>query len=222
MQLNTNLSERLAINTAEMEWLDSPSPQVKRRPLERFASESGRATSVVSYAAGASFAEHAHPAGEEIMVLEGTFSDASGDYSAGSYLRNPPGSRHAPFSRDGCLLFVKLAQFQSDDLQTIAIDTRKAAWHPGLVAGLSVLPLAAHGTENTALVRWAPGTVFSAHRHYGGEEIFVLSGVFEDEHGHYPAGTWLRSPHLSQHRPFSRQGCTIFVKTGHLLPGPAL
>ena len=48
------------------------------------------------------------------------------------------------------------------------------------------------------------------------EEIFVIDGVFEDEHGRYPSGTWIRSPHMSLHQPFSKEGCTIFVKTGHL------
>ena len=54
---------------------------------------------------------------------------------------------------------------------------------------------------------------------YGGEEIYVVDGVFEDEHGRYPAGSWIRSPHMSLHQPFSKEGCTIFVKTGHLLEG---
>ena len=75
---------------------------------------------------------------------------------------------------------------------------------------------ARNGLGVTALVRWAPGTYFSPHRHYGGEEIFVIDGVFEDEHGRYPAGSWLRSPHMSMHKPFSVEGCTILVKTGHL------
>jgi anti-sigma factor ChrR (cupin superfamily) len=86
-----------------------------------------------------------------------------------------------------------------------------------MVPGLTVLPLSSFGTTSTALVRWAPGTYFNPHRHFGGEEIFVIDGVFEDEHGRYPQGTWLRSPHMSVHKPFSVEGCTIFVKTGHLL-----
>jgi anti-sigma factor ChrR (cupin superfamily) len=61
------------------------------------------------------------------------------------------------------------------------------------------------------------GTYFNPHRHFGGEEIFVVDGVFEDEHGRYPKGFWLRSPHMSAHKPFSVEGCTILVKTGHLL-----
>jgi len=79
-----------------------------------------------------------------------------------------------------------------------------------------VMPLSEFGATHTALVRWAPGTRFNPHRHYGGEEIYVLEGVFEDEFGRYPAGTWLRSPHLSAHQPFSREGCIILVKVGHL------
>jgi len=58
--------------------------------------------------------------------------------------------------------------------------------------------------------------VFNPHRHFGGEEILVLDGVFSDENGDYPKGTWLRSPHMSMHRPFSKEGCLIYVKTGHL------
>ena len=78
------------------------------------------------------------------------------------------------------------------------------------------MPLSTFDTTNTALVRWAPGTYFNPHRHFGGEEIFVVDGVFEDEHGRYPKGFWLRSPHMSAHKPFSVEGCTILVKTGHL------
>lgn len=79
-----------------------------------------------------------------------------------------------------------------------------------------MLPLHEFGAESCALVRWAPGTHFTAHTHWGGEEILVLEGVFSDEHGHYPEGTWLRSPHGSRHQPFSDEGCLIYVKTGHL------
>lgn len=96
------------------------------------------------------------------------------------------------------------------------IDTHTATWYQGLVPGLSMMPLSEYGTQHTALLRWAPHTFFNSHRHFRGEEIFVVKGVFEDEHGSYPAGSWIRSPHLSAHQPFSKEGCTILVKTGHL------
>jgi anti-sigma factor ChrR (cupin superfamily) len=81
----------------------------------------------------------------------------------------------------------------------------------GLVSGLQVLPLHSFGSEHVALVRWAPGTVFQPYGHPGGEEIVVLEGVFQDEHGSYPTGTWLRHPPGSVNRPWSETGCTILV-----------
>jgi hypothetical protein len=88
----------------------------------------------------------------------------------------------------------------------VVINHHTALWRQGMVPGLKVLPLHEFGTEHAALVRWAPGTRFTPHRHWGGEEILVLEGVFEDEHGRYPAGSWLRSPHGSMHAPFSEEG----------------
>ena len=68
----------------------------------------------------------------------------------------------------------------------------------------------------TSIVRYAPGSRFERHSHGGGEEILVLAGVFQDDQGSYPAGSWLRNPPGSVHRPWSEFGCTIWVKTGHL------
>ena len=217
--VRSNWTERCAVSTHDLPWIPSPVPGVERKLLERDGGEVARATSVVRYAPGAAFDSHVHGLGEEIWVLEGTFSDESGDHGPGTYLRNPPGSSHAPFSRTGCTLFVKLRYHHPQDDQQVVLDTRTAPWRPGLVPGLQVMPLHSFETQHTALVRWAPQTYFNPHRHHGGEEILVLQGTFSDEHGDYPAGSWLRSPHLSQHQPFSREGCLILVKVGHLLAG---
>ena len=214
--INADITQKLVIDQANLSWVDSPVPGVRRRLLEREGIESGRATSIVVYTPGSAFHHHTHQQGEEIVVLDGIFSDETGDYGPGSYLKNPPGSAHSPSSETGCTLFVKLRHLDPGDQQQVALNTRTAQWLPGLMPGLMVLPLSSFGTQSTAMVKWTPGTRFQPHRHFGGEEIFVLSGVFEDEHGRYPAGTWLRSPHLSVHQPFSVEGCTIFVKTGHL------
>jgi len=192
---------------------------VERQMLDRIGEEVARATSIVRYAPDARFSEHVHGGGEEFLVLAGSFHDASGDYLEGAYVRNPIGTAHAPWAGpDGAVLFVKLHQFVAADTQRVVIDTRAGKWCPGLVPGLTVLPLHEHGAEHVALVRWAPSTTFSPHRHWGGEEILVLEGVFEDEHGAYPSGSWLRSPHLSAHTPFTGPaGALIYVKTGHLV-----
>ena len=102
-------------------------------------------------------------------------------------------------------------------------ENASGGWLPGLVDGLTVMPLheyaSPRGAEHAALVRWAPDTHFNEHGHFGGEEIFVLEGEFHDEHGAYPAGSWIRSPHQSRHRPLTREPVAlIYMKTGHLLP----
>ncbi len=214
--LNMDRTLRCVIDTTSMEWESSPAPGVWRKKLEREAAESGDVTSVVLYDANTRFAEHGHPGGEEIFVLEGLFEDEHDRYPVGSYLRNPPGFRHAPMSSEGCMLFVKLNMFDRDDTVAVNINTNTTPWLPGSVDGLSVMPLHSHGIENTALVRWQPGTIFNRHTHPGGEEIYVINGTFEDEFGRYPQGTWLRNASYSSHRPFSDEGCTILVKVGHM------
>ncbi len=216
MKLNSDLTQRVVVQASSMMWVDSPASGIQRQLIERDGDEVARATSIVRYAPASAFAKHEHDLGEEILVLDGVFSDETGSYCPGTYIKNPPASSHAPSSASGCTLFVKLRHLDPEDNQRAVVDTRKATWYPGLVPGLSVLPLSEFGTQHTALVRWEPGTQFNYHRHYGGEEIYVLDGIFEDEFGRYPTGTWMRSPHLSAHRPFSNEGCTIFVKTGHL------
>lgn len=215
-QLNTDFSQRVVVHTFGLPWLPSPVAGVDRRLLERDGEELARATSVVRYAAGVQFSSHTHGLGEEFLVLDGVFEDEHGSYGPGTYVKNPPGSSHTPFTLDGVTIWVKLRHLDAADSLRVVVNTATAQWYPGMVSGLSVMPLSEYATQHTALVRWAPGTRFNRHRHFGGEEIFVVHGTFEDEHGRYPAGTWIRSPHLSEHQPFSLEGCTILVKTGHL------
>ncbi len=214
--INMDVSEKLVIHTASEDWQASPAKGVWRKPLEREAAETGLVTSIVKYEAGSRFSEHSHPLGEEIFVLEGVFSDEDGDYPAGTYIRNPPGSKHSPFSEQGCTLFVKLNQFDKKDLTTVRVDTLNTPWQPG-IGGLEVMPLHGFEEENVALVKWPKGERFQPHSHFGGEEILVLSGEFQDEYGQYPQYSWLRSPHMSKHFPFVEQETIIYVKTGHLL-----
>lgn len=215
LAFNLDFSKNLAINSTDLEWTVSPSEGVSRKQFEREAAESGRTTALVKFEAGARFDSHVHTAGEEIMVLEGVFSDENGDYPAGTYLRHPPGSHHSPYSKDGCIIFVKLDHFLVDDKHTIVIREDERKWAPGL-GNLKVVSLHNYLGEHTALVLWPEGEHFQPHTHYGGEEILVLDGVFSDEFGDYPKGSWIRNAHMSQHNPFSNEGALILVKVGHL------
>lgn len=213
--LNMNFTERLVINTNESDWQESPSPSVLRKPLEREAKESGHTTSIVMYKPDSSFKAHPHPNGEEIFVLDGIFSDEHGDYPAGTYIRNPAGTSHAPFSKNGCIIFVKLNQFDTRDTKQVNINTTTQPWLAG-IGGLQVIPLHEFEHEHVALVKWPANEKFQPHKHFGGEEILVLSGTFKDEHGSYPKHTWIRSPHMSEHHPYVTEETIILVKTGHL------
>lgn len=217
MRLNDDFSQRVVVRPQDYNWVASPAAGVDRMMLDRIGDEVARATTIVRFAPNSQFDAHTHGGGEEYLVLEGVFSDEHGDYGPGTYVRNPIGTSHTPhIGPEGATILVKLHQFDEADTEQKVIDTRNAAFLPGSRPGLSVLPLHAVEGENVALVRWAPGTKFADHAHWGGEEIFVIEGTFQDEHGDYPAGSWLRSPHMSRHNPWSDEGCLIYVKTGHL------
>lgn len=215
--LNMQFDQTVVINTAEMEWEASPMPGVWRKPLAREAAEHGHTTSVVRYDAGSAFSSHLHPKGEEILVLDGVFSDELGDYPAGTYIRNPPASGHSPFSEAGCVLLVKLDQFDPEDKETLRIDTNSDAWLPA-EGKLEIMPLYDFESESVAMIKWPPNARLRSHQHYGGEEVFVLSGTLCDEYGRYPAGTWMRNPHRSEHCPYVEEDTVIWIKTGHMLP----
>ena len=215
MMLNMQFDRRVMIDTNDRPWQPSPVSGVWRKPLAREEAERGHATSIVRYDPGASFPRHGHPLGEEILVLDGVFSDEHGNFGAGTYFRNPPGSSHAPFSNEGCVLLVKLHQFLPDDLAQVCIETPRADWLPG-EANLHVIPLHEFAAERVELVKWQAGARSRPCRHAGGEEIFVLSGELKDELGTYPTGTWLRNPPMSEHSRYAEQETVIWVKTGHL------
>lgn len=212
---NVDYKKNVVIPYSEDKWVDSPKKGVLRIPYERENKESGKVTSLVRYMPGSSFSSHGHPRGEEIFVLEGVFSDENGDYPAGTYLRNPPGSTHSPFSKEGCLIFVKLDQFFEGDDKQVVLKTNELPWRPGH-GNLKVMPLHEYEGAGTALVKWPKGEKFIPHKHFGGEEIFVISGEFKDEHGNYPKYTWMRSAHMSEHFPYVEEETIILVKTGHL------
>jgi anti-sigma factor ChrR (cupin superfamily) len=213
--LNMDFTQRVVIDTSTLPWQPSPKAGVWRKPLAREEAERGHATSVVRYDPGASFTGHNHPGGEEILVLDGTFSDETGDFTAGMYFRNPLGFRHAPFSNEGCLILVKLPQFQSNDDKRLAIQTREAQWHD-VQNGIRYQLLHKYKEEQVVLVELPVAAPGIPHSHPGGEEIYVVKGVIKDEFGTYPAGTWLRQPHGSSHCPSAVEDALLWVKSGHL------
>ncbi len=216
MMVNADFATRVVLKPDEIEWVPSPMAGVDRKMLDRLGGEVARATSIVRYAPNSSFSAHSHGGGEEFLVLEGVFSDEKGDYPAGTYVRNPIGSRHVPRSAEGCTIFVKLHQFDPRDSDHVVIDTRKAHFAPSSAPGVAESVLHRFESENVRLIRFAPGARAKHHRHGGGEEILVVEGTLQDQNGDYPTGTWIRNPDGSEHQPFSTEGCLVYVKGGHL------
>lgn len=216
--INADFSKRAVIHPDDYQWVHSPMPGVERMMLDRIGDEIARATSIVRYAPNSEFSDHTHDGGEEYFVLDGIFADEHGQYPKGSYVRNPIGSSHTPkIGPEGAIIFVKLHQFHTEDQIQLNIQTNEETWLTGSAKGLEVMPLHDYEGEHIALVKWQPNTQFQSHQHWGGEEILVLKGTFYDEHGVYPAGSWLRNPHMSQHTPFTKEdGALIYVKVGHL------
>jgi ChrR Cupin-like domain len=217
MNLNSDFSARVAVHAARLDWRPSPIPGVDRRMLDRIGDEVARATSIVRYAPHSRFSPHTHGGGEEFLVLDGVFQDEHGDYPAGTYVRNPPASRHRPASELGCTIFVKLWQFDPDDRTPVRIDTSGLSFTsaPDL-AGVEFAPLYEGAGELVLLERWAPGTNISVPVP-GGIELLVLGGSFIAGGEEFTRLSWLRLPPGARLQAIAgHDGCKLWVKSGHL------
>jgi quercetin dioxygenase-like cupin family protein len=181
-------------------------------------------TEVVALQPGELWTAPEGPVDVQLLVVEGGVEREGGRRGPGAFLRS---IGTEPFqvqaSQEGCRCLVKTrpaGPVAPHESPSAFVDPAESPWAHGH-GGLRVMPLDERGTEHTALVLWPAGERFVPHRHMGGEEIFVLSGTFRDEHGAYPAGTWIQSPHGSVHHPYVEEETLIWVKTGHLPPSGA-
>jgi hypothetical protein len=214
--LNGDLAVRASAEPQTMSWAPSPSGTVWRKRFHRVGPpESGQVTSLVRYEPRSKFPRHPHPDGEEILVLEGVFSDEHGDWPAGTYLLNPEGFSHVPFSNPGCLLFVKLRQFPGRERQHIVVDTNAVPEQRGWADGICVRPLYAQEgfSDTTRLERWTAGT--RAELEFAqGTELFVVNGSLSEKGHAFGLHAWLRLPAGSRLVAESPQGCVLYVKEG--------
>lgn len=217
MNVNDDFGARASAHGKAMAWIPSPMKGVDRRMLDRIGDEVARATSIVRYAPGSHFSPHVHGGGEEFLVLEGVFSDEHGDFPAGSYIRNPPTSRHTPGSEPGCVILVKLWQFDPEDRTHIRAHIDRVAELPDPARpGVAVSPLYRDVHEDVRVERWAPGASVTVGDP-GGVEIFVLEGGFRDGAEAFGPQGWLRLPTgATATVAAGPQGARVWVKSGHL------
>lgn len=214
MRLNDDFSKAVAMRFSEGEWIPSPEAGVNRRMLHRVGVEKAIATSIVEYLPGSSFPTHKHPKGEELFVLEGVFSDESGDYPAGTYVRNPDGSGHAPKSEEGTIIFVKLRQFQDADDQQFSIKTKDEIWLQTDDPLITLLPLHRYKAERAFMLALKPGATWTANPDEG-FEILVIEGSFSTPTGDSGKWDWFRSPVGQAMNLSTGEGVTLFIKAGH-------
>lgn len=205
--VNDNYDEKIFINSDTLTWSNFEN---KNNIYKKVLSlKDFQETSLLKFEEKSNLNSESKINSVEILVLEGTYINEYGEFRKGTYSLFPKEDEKFVKSNEGCIVFRKTNYF--DIKETVVIDTNSASWLNGH-GNLMVMPL----FEQTALVKWPKNEKFIPHKHWGGEEIFVLSGEFIDEHGSYPKNSWIRSPHLSQHLPYVEEETIIYVKTGHL------
>ena len=130
----------------------------------------------------------------------------------------------AAMTATACTTNVALAdtRINADFSKRVVVHAASIPWVPSPMPGVERRMLDRIGDEvarATTIVRFSPGSHFSEHTHGGGEEFFVLEGVFQDQFGNFPAGAYVRNPPTTAHTPSSGPGCTILVKLWQFEPG---
>lgn len=191
MRINDDLSKPVIVHAAKLDWVKSPAAGVDRRMLYREGDEVARATSIVRYAPGSAFPRHVHSGGEEILVLEGTFQDEHGDYPAGSYFRNPPGTSHEPAAAEGCTIFVRLWQFREGDQTQIVRQPGQGSAAPLRAGAIAARTLFDDGAERVAIEDWRSDVTVENGR---GLEFILLAGNASVNGEELAAQSWGRLP----------------------------
>lgn len=217
MEINADFSKRVVVHSEQLDWLASPMAGVSRRMLDRIGDEVARATTIVKYDPGSHFSPHVHTGGEEFIVLEGVFEDEHGDFPKGSYIRNPPQSSHTPGSKPGCMIFVKLWQFDLADREQVRIDMNNAdSFTDPDRPGVIITPLHDDDREHVSMEQWQPGALVKLDIP-DGAEVLVLDGDFEDSGDVLGKHSWLRIPMGGQlNAKAGLHGAKVWIKTGHL------
>jgi anti-sigma factor ChrR (cupin superfamily) len=187
--------------------------------LDRIGGEVARATTIVRFAPNSAFSPHVHTGGEEFFVLDGVFQDEHGDFPTGSYIRNPPESSHTPSSAPGCVIFVKLWQFDMADRTHSRVDTNKMRFVEQ-TTDTEVMPLFSDGHEDVVLERWASGADILLDAP-NGAEILVLDGGFNESGETFKTHSWLRLPKTGKARiKVSENGARVWIKRNHFTQPP--
>jgi redox-sensitive bicupin YhaK (pirin superfamily) len=217
MRINDDFTRPVIVHAARQDWTPSPAPGVDRRMLFRIGEEKARATSIVRYAPGSAFPRHTHTGGEEFVVLDGVFQDEHGDYPAGSYIRNTPGTSHVPASKDGCTIFVRLWQFRADDQAQTVRQPGEGQRVPPRAGAAAATILFDDGHEEVRFEDWQQGANVTVENPKGLELLLLGGGITVDGETLEPQA-WVRLPAgMALHAKASHDGARVWMKRGPLM-----
>ena len=214
MRINDDFTRPVIVHAGSQDWVPSPAPGVDRRMIFRIGDEKARATSIVRYAPASAFPRHTHTGGEEFVVLEGVFQDEHGDYPAGAYIRNPPGTSHVPSSKDGCTIFVRLWQFRADDRAQTVRQPREGKQVAPRAGAVAATILFDDGHEEVRFEDWRADASVTIENTEGLEFLLVSGGLTmggetlePQAWGRLPAGMPLQAQ-------ASQNGARLWIRRG--------
>lgn len=216
MKIHADFTQQAVVHSSDEPWINSPMKGVDRRPLDRIGDEVARATTIVRYAPGSHFSEHVHTGGEEFLVLDGVFQDEHGDYPAGTYVRNPPNTKHTPRSKEGCIIFVKLWQFEPEDNNQFSVDTIDADYSKDdTYPDVESLLLHKDEVEQVFIKKVPANSEYSISAEHGAEILMLEGELTSSGHALRPH-SWQRVPvGQTLNMVTNQQGATFWLKIGN-------
>lgn len=219
--VNADPKQVALVNTNDIPWERTEWAGITRKVLE-FVNDpkKGRETSLLKFEPGAALPAATLEDRMDIFVMQGSFSDEHGTYGEHTFIRNQPGLRHAPASREGCVLYVKWRVPIRPGGERLVIDAKTAQWLDFPHRGAKVLHLYPNqdGIETGRIGNVHPNRKIPSHDHSIGEETLVLQGCLKDEYTAYTPGIWFRMPCGVPHAPYTEaEGCMMLIREGDLV-----
>jgi anti-sigma factor ChrR (cupin superfamily) len=219
--VNADPGACVVVDTNQMAWETTEHLGIARKVLEFVRDpKKGRETSLLKFSPGAAMPGEALADRLDIFVLEGTCSDGHGSYGPHTFIRTPPGTRVAPSSNEGCVIYAKWRVPIRPGGERLVIDAKTAQWMAFPHRGADVLHLYPNkdGIETSRIGNVHPNRQLPSHDHSIGEETFVLEGCLKDEYAAYTTGMWFRMPCGVPHAPYTEStNCKMLIREGDLV-----
>jgi anti-sigma factor ChrR (cupin superfamily) len=113
LNADTSAAASIYVEVAEAPWAPTRFTGISVKTLMENKG-TGLSTMLFRWEPGARLPDHEHIEIEQTYVLEGSFADHDGAYTAGNYVWRRAGSRHEAWSDEGCLtlaVFLKPNKF---------------------------------------------------------------------------------------------------------------